>query len=42
VRGSGELGTGSLWCLFHRHPRWLLCGSRSDGPAGSTCSCSTF
>ena len=21
VRGSGELGTGSLWCLFHRHPR---------------------
>ncbi len=21
VRGSGELGTGSLWCLFLRHPR---------------------
>ena len=21
VSGSGELGTGSLWCLFHRHPR---------------------
>lgn len=21
VRGSGQLGTGSLWCLFHRHPR---------------------